>query len=160
MKVRVSSRNLIDKNIENIFKEEAESVLSYMLGDLASRNIDLRIRFTDKILLKKPKMLGYIQPLTYRPNWKFEMHILITPQEVMLKTLYHELAHVIQWVKKQMTMGNREILWHGKSYSDTDYWKKPWELSARKNEVLFYNMFVPKLNKIILLCLAQFPSRL
>lgn len=47
-----------------------------------------------------------------------------------LSTLAHEMVHVKQFARKELT-GNLQH-WKGRDHSDTDYWDQPWEKEARR----------------------------
>jgi hypothetical protein len=56
--------------------------------------------------------------------------------EDYLKTLFHELVHLRQWVSGTMKISRRKgRLWKGQVVSeDTEYEDEPWEIEARKEE--------------------------
>ena len=49
----------------------------------------------------------------------------------LLKTLAHEMVHVRQWARKELSLDR--TFWKKRKYgSDYDYWTSPWEVEARK----------------------------
>ena len=47
-----------------------------------------------------------------------------------MSTLAHELVHVKQFARGELTENLQ--YWKGKDHSETDYWKQPWEIEARR----------------------------
>lgn len=46
------------------------------------------------------------------------------------RPLAHELVHVKQFARKELTENLQ--YWKGNDHSDTDYWDQPWEKEARR----------------------------
>ena len=60
------------------------------------------------------------------------------PESTMLCSLAHEMVHVKQFVRKELTIlnGNYCAKWKGVNFSeDSDYEEMPWELEADKYEL-------------------------
>lgn len=47
-----------------------------------------------------------------------------------MSTLAHELVHVKQFARKELTENLQ--YWKGNDHSDTDYWDQPWEKEGSK----------------------------
>jgi len=61
----------------------------------------------------------------------------------LLRTLFHELAHVKQYAKKELVYKAKYSLWKGQQFADiANEWNRPWEREARKYEKILYNKFV------------------
>ena len=61
----------------------------------------------------------------------------------LLRTLFHELAHVKQYAKKELVYKADYNLWKGQRYADIENeWNRPWEREARKLEKQLYAKFV------------------
>lgn len=61
----------------------------------------------------------------------------------LLKTLFHELAHVKQYAKKELVYKTNYNIWKGRKYADIESeWNRPWEREARKLEKQLYAKFV------------------
>ena len=50
----------------------------------------------------------------------------------MCCTVIHELIHVKQYARKEMTYKNGKTYWKGRDCTDKDYWDQPWEKEAFK----------------------------
>jgi len=70
---------------------------------------------------------------TVRVDWRGKNFF-----ENTLVTLAHELVHVKQFARGEMTdlLSVKKVNWNGKRYSreDTDYWDLPWEIEAHGRE--------------------------
>ena len=51
----------------------------------------------------------------------------------MMITLAHEMIHVKQYMKGEMS-DDPNAIWHGRNHNQTPYTKQPWEVEAHKNE--------------------------
>lgn len=67
-----------------------------------------------------------------------------------LLTLAHELVHVKQYAKRELTYNQRlkshrfDKKYYGKDYF---YWERPWEIEAFGRELGLYNMFMQSIKK-------------
>lgn len=71
------------------------------------------------------------------------------PQSTMICSLAHEMAHVKQFVRKELTIlnGNYCAKWKGVSFSsDSDYEEMPWEVEADKYELELSAKFLKTIN--------------
>ena len=50
------------------------------------------------------------------------------------RTLWHELAHVKQYVNDELELESEYAVWKGKLIKRTEYWDEPWEVEAREVE--------------------------
>jgi hypothetical protein len=64
--------------------------------------------------------------------------------EKMLTIIAHEMVHVKQYIKKELTESKSELqLWKGKKIlEDTPYHRCPWELEAYKKQNVLYWEYV------------------
>ena len=60
----------------------------------------------------------------------------------MMQTIFHEMTHVQQMSSNKLRYLNKGTMWCKENHEDTPYSKQPWEIEARKNEKLLYEMFV------------------
>jgi hypothetical protein len=68
-------------------------------------------------------------------NREFEIEIdKDMPLRRLLETVAHEMVHVRQYARKQLT---GDYTWQGKTYHPKccDYWDQPWEIEAHGREV-------------------------
>jgi hypothetical protein len=61
-------------------------------------------------------------------------------EEIMLTTMAHEMVHVKQYIKKELSESKRELmLWKGKKVpAELPYHRCPWELEAYKKQNVLY----------------------
>jgi len=69
--------------------------------------------------------------------------IRISKKENWVKTLFHELEHVRQYIDDELELEQKSAAWKGEIYSskDEDYWDSPWEVQAREVEEKLYKQF-------------------
>lgn len=69
--------------------------------------------------------------------------------EDVLKTLFHEMVHVKQYLQEEIkedVYKDGSVLYNGKKFKDADtsdleYWDKPWEIEAYGREIGLYKRF-------------------
>lgn len=119
----------------------------YLMGDKLSRNLDIEIRFENQGKMAE----GHCSPLDgeRRPR-SFE--IGINPKlrrHKMLQCLAHEMVHVKQYAKGELSNELITAKWQGKTFKLTnsieDYLNWPWEVEAYGRDralYLFYTIML------------------
>jgi len=75
----------------------------------------------------------------------FEMDICHTMSlRKKLLTVAHEMVHVKQFTRKELTHTTKLAVksWKGKNYHDSQYWDCPWEIEAYGRELGLFTMWV------------------
>ena len=113
--------------------------------------------------LKRDGVYGWCDILgeSYRPReFLIELHTYMD-QELYIKTLFHELVHLRQWVTGTLRVKRGKMYYDGTNVWDFDYKDQPHEIEAREQEVILYQQYMNETNPVPLLKLAQdFPNRL
>ncbi len=94
--------------------------------------------------LKRDKVVGYCAIIgsCYRPR-----HFLIELQsrmseELYVKTLFHELTHLAQWVGGSLRFHHGKMCYSQEPVENYDYWDQPHEIEAREEEVRLYDLYM------------------
>ena len=94
--------------------------------------------------LKRDKVVGYCAIIgsCYRPR-----HFLIELQsrmseELYIKTLFHELTHLAQWVGGSLRFHHGKMRYCQEPVENYDYWDQPHEIEAREEEVRLYDQWL------------------
>ena len=83
---------------------------------------------------------GYcsVQDCDYRPrSFLIEMHNQLSPEDY-IKTLLHELQHVLQHVRGDLRDKRGVRCWKGINCDDLEYSIQPWEVEAHLMEEVLY----------------------
>lgn len=72
-----------------------------------------------------------------------EIVVRVSKQSHWLKTLFHELVHVKQYINDELELEQDFAMWKGRLYKsdETEYWDSPWEVEARKKEEKLYRKY-------------------
>jgi hypothetical protein len=104
------------------------------------RHICLHIKYR-----KKMDVSGLVSIEGYNvlgtPN-EFIIEVLKNTEEEMLKTLAHEMTHVLQYVKNEL---NEDMsIWRGRKVNSDEisYDEQPWEQEAMRREKELYESFL------------------
>jgi hypothetical protein len=94
--------------------------------------------------LKRDGVVGYCDVIgnDYRPR-----HFLIELQarmseELYVKTLFHELTHLAQWVGGSLRFHYGKMRYCQEPVENYDYWDQPHEIEAREEEVRLYDLYM------------------
>ena len=94
--------------------------------------------------LKRENVVGYCDVVgeTYRPR-----HFLIELQshmceELYVKTLFHELTHLAQWVDGSLRFRHGKLCYSLEPVEKWDYEDQPHEIEARENEQILYDQYL------------------
>ena len=84
---------------------------------------------------------GYVE---YEPE-DSEITVYINPTKPrteMIKTFFHEMVHVKQYIKGELVsgIGKRPSRWKGKEV-DKSYFESPWEIEAFEHELIMFDIF-------------------
>lgn len=94
--------------------------------------------------LKREGVVGWciVDDCNYRPrNFNIEIQTQL-PKELYIKTLLHEMQHVLQHVRGDIKDKGHNRLWKGINHSNTDYENQPWELEALEMEQILYEEYI------------------
>ena len=123
-------------------KKLCEDVTSWFLNEFYPRHkIDVDIVHRG---LKRESVLGYcdVEGDSYRPR-----HFLIELQsnmckELYIKTLFHELTHMGQWIDGKLRFRNGKMRYCQEPVENYDYEHQPHEIEARKMENILYDLYL------------------
>lgn len=90
--------------------------------------------------LRREGAYGYcsVQDCDYRPrSFLIEMHNQLTPEDY-IKTLLHELQHVLQHVRGDLRDKRGVRCWKGINCDDLEYEEMPWERESHIMEEVLY----------------------
>ena len=113
--------------------------------------------------LKRDGVYGWCDILgeSYRPReFLIELHTHMD-EELYIKTLFHELVHMRQWVTGTLRAKGGKMYYDGTNVADIEYWEQPHEIEAREQEVILYQQYMNETNPVPVSEVAQwFPNRL
>ena len=94
--------------------------------------------------LKREAVYGYCDVVgeSYRPR-----HFVIElqtdmPKELYIKTLFHELTHLAQWVRGSLRVRYGKMCYSKEPVEKWDYWHQPHEIEAREEEERLYEWYL------------------
>ena len=143
-------------------KKLCEDVTSWFLNEFYPRHkisVDIVHRG-----LKRENALGYcdVEGDSYRPR-----HFLIELQSNMckesyIKTLFHELTHLAQWVDGSLRFRHGKMCYCQEPVENYDYEYQPHEIEARESEEILYDLYLNEKEGVPVKQVAQqsFPNRL
>ena len=86
-----------------------------------------------------------VSDCTWRPrSFLIEIHNRLSPEDY-IKTLLHELQHVLQHVRGDLRDKRGIPCWKGIDCSELDYEDQPWELEAHSMESVLYEEYLTSL---------------
>ena len=118
-----------------------EDVTSWFLNEYFPRHkIDVDIIHRG---LKSDQVVGYCSVIG---NWYRPRHFLIELQthmskELYIKTLFHELTHLAQWVDGSLRFRYGRMCYSHEPVEDYDYFDQPHEIEAREEEIRLYECY-------------------
>ena len=123
-------------------KSTCEDVTSWYLNKNYPRHkIDVDIVHRG---LKRDGVVGYCDVIgrSYRPR-----HFLIELQtdmckELYIKTLFHELTHLAQWVDGSLRFTHGKMCYCQEPVENYDYEDQPHEIEAREQEEILYDLYM------------------
>ena len=143
-------------------KKLCEDITSWFLNEFYPRHkisVDIVHRG-----LKRENALGYcdVEGDSYRPR-----HFLIELQSNMckesyIKTLFHELTHLAQWVDGSLRFRHGKMCYCQEPVENYDYEYQPHEIEARESEEILYDLYLNEKEGVPVKEVAQqsFPNRL
>ena len=143
-------------------KKLCEDITSWFLNEFYPRHkisVDIVHRG-----LKRDDVVGYCDVVgpSYRPR-----HFLIELQthmskELYIKTLFHELTHLAQWVDGSLRFRHGKMRYCQEPVENYDYEDQPHEIEARENETILYDLYLNDKQSVPVKQVAQqsFPNRL
>ena len=94
--------------------------------------------------LKRDGVYGWcdIVDESYRPR-RFLIEIdTYLQEELYIKTLFHELTHLKQWVVGSLRQKRGKMYYYKELVEDHDYEDQPHEIEAREQEELLYAQYI------------------
>lgn len=107
--------------------------------------------------LNREQVYGYCDVIgsTYRPrHFLIELNTYMD-KELYIKTLFHELTHLKQWVDGKLRLRYGKMSYCKEPVEVYEYWYQPHEIEARKEEKNLYQQYMFG-EKVI----TYFPNRL
>jgi hypothetical protein len=106
----------------------------------------------DKSTLYAKLITGKDEPLDATAdrikNKRYELrlnhHLLQDDEPELLKSIFHEMTHVKQFIVDGLRYNSKSGYWQGKTYptkTADDYWFSPWEMEARAMETPLWHLF-------------------
>ena len=119
-----------------------EDITSWFLNNFFPRHkIDVEIVHRD---LKEEQVRGYCDVVgcSYRPrDFLIELDTYMT-KELYIKTLFHELTHMGQWIDGKLRFRNGKMRYCQEPVENYDYEHQPHEIEARKMENILYDLYL------------------
>ena len=143
-------------------KKLCEDITSWFLNEFYPRHkisVDIVHRG-----LKRDDVVGYCDVIgpSHRPR-----HFLIELQthmskELYIKTLFHELTHLAQWVDGSLRFRHGKMCYCQEPVENYDYEDQPHEIEARESEEILYDLYLNEKEGVPVKEVAQqsFPNRL
>jgi len=123
-------------------KKLCESVTSWFLNNFFPRH-----KITVDIVhrgLKREGVNGYcdVSGETYRPrHFLIELDTYMN-EELYIKTLFHELAHMAQWIRGSLRHRYGKLCYCKEPVDNYEYWYMPHEVEARGEEERLFEMYL------------------
>ncbi len=117
-----------------------DAVVWFVSNYLPRHKLDIEVRHRG---LKREGVQGWcnIEGDTYRPrSFMIEIHNRLDESEY-LRTLFHELVHVKQFVRGELKDKRSKKYWKDEDISDIEYDNDPSEIEALQMEDLLYESF-------------------
>ncbi len=117
-----------------------DAVVWFVSNYLPRHKLDIEVRHRG---LKREGVQGWcnIEGDTYRPrSFMIEIHNRLDESEY-LRTLFHELVHVKQFVRGELKDKRSKKYWKDEDISDIEYNNDPSEIEALQMEDLLYESF-------------------
>ena len=123
-------------------KNLCEDVTSWFLSTFFPRHkIDLVIIHRG---LRREKVWGYCDMVDERKLPRQFIIELCThmDEELYIKTLWHELTHLAQWVRGSLRVRYGKMCYSKEPVEKWDYWHQPHEIEAREEEERLYEWYL------------------
>ena len=94
--------------------------------------------------MKRENAYGYcdVAGETYKPRCfliELDTHL---DKETYIKTLIHEMIHVLQFCKGELKLKASKRYYKGECMEDLEYWEQPHEIAARHREGILYQEYL------------------
>ena len=94
--------------------------------------------------MKRENAYGYcdVAGETYKPRCfliELDTHL---DKETYIKTLIHEMIHVLQFCKGELKLKASKRYYKGECMEDLEYWEQPHEIAARHREGILYQQYL------------------
>lgn len=73
-------------------------------------------------------------------EFTIEVHQYLEGKEYVM-TLIHEMIHIEDYIKGNLTERDGKRYWDGVFYESSDYDNQPWEIRANRLETVFYELY-------------------
>ena len=123
----------------------AQSIVNWFISEYLPRHkivVDIIHRG-----MKRECALGWISVLdsNYRPR-HFEIEVQSNlDADTYTITLLHELWHLLQHVRGDLSFGRNKRCWKGTDCSHMDYTDEPWEIEAEAMETVLLDKYLKSL---------------
>jgi hypothetical protein len=123
-------------------KKLCESVVFWFIDKYLPRHkLDITVNHRG---LFREGVFGWctVEDCDYRPRaFLIEIHNFLSKEDY-IKTLLHELQHVLQHVRGDLRDKHQKRLWKGVDCSELDYEEQPWEWEAKEMENILYLQYL------------------
>lgn len=126
----------------NYSKKRCENIVNWFVSKYLPKH-KLEVEVLHRGLLREG-VYGWctVQDCDWRPrSFLIELHNFMTVENY-IKTLLHELQHVLQHVRGDLKDKGQKRLWKGIDCSDLNYDDQPWEKEAHKFEEILYQEYL------------------
>lgn len=119
-------------------KYNMETVCKIILTEILKLpNVELQIVTDDKLVKKFDTDTVEMQALLDRlpvPH-KYCLHLRGVLSMSILSIICHEMVHLKQYESGDLKLEGTTFFWKGQEYNHTDYWSRPWEIEARREQI-------------------------
>jgi hypothetical protein len=110
-------------------REVAHKVVAFMIKKLMPRLKTLEITVELKKIPQRDKAWGLVEIQDNNREFIIELEKTLCLYD-FVTSLIHEMIHVKQYVRKELTDEGNNVFWKGEDCSKVAYSKQPWEVEA------------------------------
>lgn len=146
MKVQVSlPRHSYGTSKADILEKAVRFYGKKILGARLANTLQVKVHVRKSVCNSNTKGQVFVEDLKPRYAKKFRIQLNDNyDMQTLLQTLSHEMVHVRQFSRNQLTFKDGNVQWNGNDlgkFADQDYWSSPWEVEARAEEETYYKQF-------------------
>jgi hypothetical protein len=130
-------------------KKLCENVTTWFLNKFFPRH-QINVEIVHRGL-KNEGVYGYCDIMgdNYRPrDFMIELQTHMD-KELYIKTLFHELVHLRQWVTGSLQFRYGKLCYSKEPVEKYDYWHQPHEIEARNDEEELYEEYMEKMYGVV-----------
>jgi hypothetical protein len=95
----------------------------------------------EHLFLSEDSAVMYVSGELEEPReFTIEIHQYLNGKEYIM-TLIHEMIHIEDYIKGNLTERGCKRYWKGVFYESSDYDNQPWEIRANRLETVFYELY-------------------